>query len=166
MLGDSAICCAESSAAYTSVSLDASTVVDTSKQTYTDPAEAQNFCARTGISSLAVATDTAHGFYSGKPMLDLERLSQIRRRVEIPLVLHGASGLTDEDIRNCVSRGICKVNLATELRNTYTEGVKEALREKPSLYDPKEFGNLGRARVKPLVMARMIVCGSARKARV
>ena len=133
---------------------------------YTDPAEAQDFCARTGISSLAVAIGTAHGFYSGKPMLDLERLTQIRSRVEIPLVLHGASGLTDEDIQNCVTRGICKVNFATELRNAYTEGVKEALREKPSLYDPKEFGNLGRARVKQLVMARMIVCGSAGKARV
>jgi tagatose 1,6-diphosphate aldolase GatY/KbaY len=132
---------------------------------YTDPAEAEAFCVRTGISSLAVAIGTAHGFYNGKPVLDLARLSQIRERVSIPLVLHGASGLTDEDIQNCVQRGICKVNFATELRNAYTDGVKEMLAKNPSLYDPKEFGKVGRARVKALVMQRMIVCGAAGKAR-
>jgi len=132
---------------------------------YTDPAEAEAFCARTGISSLAVAIGTAHGFYKGKPVLDIKRLSEISKRVSIPLVLHGASGLTDEDIRSCVRRGICKVNFATELRNAYTEGVKEALLQNPSLYDPKEFGKSGRAKVKELVMQRMIVCGSAGKAR-
>lgn len=132
---------------------------------YTDPAEAEEFCARTGISSLAVAIGTAHGFYKGKPQLDVERLSEIHKCVSIPLVLHGASGLTDEDIQNCVNRGICKVNFATELRNAYTEGVREALARNPSLYDPKEFGKAGREKVKQLVMQRMIVCGSAGKAR-
>jgi tagatose 1,6-diphosphate aldolase GatY/KbaY len=132
---------------------------------YTDPDEAVAFCARTGISSLAVAIGTAHGFYKGKPLLDLARLSEIRARVSIPLVLHGASGLTDEDIQNSVRRGICKVNFATELRNAYTEGVREALAQNPDLYDPKEFGKAGRAKVRQLVTQRMIVCGSAGKAR-
>ena len=132
---------------------------------YTDPAEAEEFCARTGISSLAVAIGTAHGFYNGTPVLDLELLTKIHKRVSIPLVLHGASGLTDEDIQNCVQRGICKVNFATELRNAYTQGVKEALAQNPSLYDPKEFGKAGRARVKALVIQRMLVCGASGKAR-
>lgn len=132
---------------------------------YTDPAEAEDFCKRTGISSLAVAIGTAHGFYKGKPVLDLKRLEEIRARVEIPLVLHGASGLTDEDVQNCVKRGICKVNFATELRNAYTEGVRETLSQNPALFDPKEFGKVGRTRVKELVMQRMIVCGAAGKAR-
>jgi tagatose 1,6-diphosphate aldolase GatY/KbaY len=132
---------------------------------YTDLAEAEDFCARTGISSLAVAIGTAHGFYSGKPVLDLERLLQIRQRVNIPLVLHGASGLSDADIQNCIKRGICKVNFATELRNAYTEGVKDALQQNPALYDPKEFGKLGRARVRQLVIQRMLVYGAAGKAR-
>ena len=57
------------------------------------------------------------------------------------------------------------MNFATELRNAYTEGVREALARNPSLYDPKEFGKVGRARVKELVMQRMIVCGAAGKAR-
>lgn len=139
--------------------------IQTDDPGYTDPAEAVEFCARTGISSLAVAIGTAHGFYSGKPLLDLNRLAEIHSRVSIPLVLHGASGLTDEDIQNSVLRGICKVNFATELRNAYTEAVKETLAKNPSLYDPKEFGKAGRAAVKQLVMQRMIVCGSAGKAR-
>jgi len=139
--------------------------IQTDDPGYTDPAEAVDFCARTGISSLAVAIGTAHGFYSGKPLLDLNRLAEIHARVSIPLVLHGASGLTDEDIQNSVRRGICKVNFATELRNAYTEAVKETLAKNPSLYDPKEFGKAGRAAVKQLVMQRMIVCGSAGKAR-
>lgn len=132
---------------------------------YTDPAQAEEFCTRTGISSLAVAIGTAHGFYSGVPVLDLARLAEIRKRVEIPLVLHGASGLTDEDVQNCVRLGICKVNFATELRNAYTQGVKEALEQNATLFDPKEFGKVGRARVKQLVIQRMIVCGAAGKAR-
>jgi len=139
--------------------------LETNDPGYTDPDEAAEFCARTGISSLAVAIGTAHGFYSGKPQLDLARLEKIRARVNIPLVLHGASGLTDEDIQNCIRRGICKVNFATELRNAYTEGVKGALLRNPALYDPKEFGKEGRKLVKQLVMQRMIVCNAAGKAR-
>ena len=138
--------------------------ITTNDPGYTDPDEAAAFCEQTGISSLAVAIGTAHGFYSGKPVLDLERLAQIRSRVAVPLVLHGASGLTDEDVRNCIRRGICKVNFATELRSAYTEGVKAALADNPTLYDPKEFGKAGRARVRQLVAQRMIVCGSAGQA--
>ena len=99
--------------------------------TNTDPAQAAEFVERTGISSLAVAIGTAHGFYVGTPVLDKERLSEIRKVVEIPLVLHGASGLSDEDVIDCVKRGICKVNFATELRAAYTDAVKALLKEKP-----------------------------------
>ena len=99
---------------------------------YTDPLEAKEFVERTGISALAVAIGTAHGVYSGVPKLDLERLSEIRKLVSIPLVLHGASGLTDEAVRESILRGICKVNFATELRIAYTEGVKKVLTENPN----------------------------------
>ena len=66
---------------------------------YTDPLEAKEFVKRTQVSSLAVAIGTAHGVYVGVPKLDVERLKEIRKVVEIPLVLHGASGLTDESVR-------------------------------------------------------------------
>ncbi len=131
---------------------------------YTNPDDAASFCERTGISSLAVAIGTVHGFYSGTPVLDIARLKVIRSKTNVPLVLHGASGLTDADIRACVQFGICKVNFATELRNAYSEGVKAALAANPTLYDPKEFGKPARANVKQIVMQRMLVCGSAGKA--
>lgn len=132
--------------------------------TNTDPQEAREFVERTGVTSLAVAIGTAHGFYVGTPVLDKERLSEIRKVVDIPLVLHGASGLTDEDVRDCVSRGICKVNFATELRAAYTKAVKKLLEEKPDTIDPKAYGKTGIAAVKELVMSRMKVCGCDGKA--
>ena len=126
---------------------------------YTDPQEAKEFAERTGISSLAVGIGTAHGFYKGVPVLDVERLSQIREVVDIPLVLHGASGLTDEQVRECVKRGICKVNFATELRKAYTDAVRAFLAENPDAFDPKAYGKEAMKAVTELVKARMKVCG-------
>ncbi|MBO7710593.1 MAG: class II fructose-bisphosphate aldolase [Lachnospiraceae bacterium] len=132
--------------------------------TNTDPAEAQEFVERTGITSLAVAIGTAHGFYVGTPVLDKERLSQIRKVVDIPLVLHGASGLSDDDVRDCVSRGICKVNFATELRKAFTDACRELALKDADAFDPKAFGKVGMAAVTELVKNRMKVCGCDGKA--
>ena len=132
--------------------------------TNTDPLEAKEFVERTGIDSLAVPIGTAHGFYVGTPKLDKDRLAQIREVVEIPLVLHGASGLSDKDVVECIQRGICKVNFATELRVAYTDGIKELIKEKPETFDPKPLGKAGMERVKALVKDRMQVCGCDGKA--
>lgn len=132
--------------------------------TNTDPAEAKEFVERTGVSSLAIAIGTAHGFYAGTPVLDKERVSEIKKVVSVPLVLHGASGLSDEDVRECVQRGMCKVNFATELRVAYTDAGKKLLAEKPDTFDPKKFGTVGMEAVKKLVMERMKVCGCDHKA--
>ena len=129
----------------------------------TDPAEAEQYVRETGIDSLAVAIGTAHGFYKGTPVLDKDRLTEIRSRVEIPLVLHGASGLSDAEVEACVERGICKVNFATELRVAYTEAVKELLAEKPEVFDPKELGIAGMKAVTALVKHKIAVCTSAGK---
>ena len=131
---------------------------------YTDPAEAAEFVERTKVSSLAVAIGTAHGVYSGIPKLDLDRLSAIRKVVDIPLVLHGASGLLDETVKESIKRGICKVNFATELRIAYSDGVKQVLAETMDVYDPKKYGAVGRENVKQLVMNRIKVCGSDKRA--
>lgn len=132
--------------------------------TNTDPQEAKEFVERTGVTSLAVAIGTAHGFYVGTPVLDKERLSEIREVVDIPLVLHGASGLSDDDVKDCVKRGICKVNFATELRAAYSKAVKEVFEEDPTTFDPKVYGKKATQAVKELVMARMKVCGCDGKA--
>ena len=132
--------------------------------TNTDPMEAKEFVERTGVTSLAVAIGTAHGFYKGTPVLDKERVSEIRKVVSIPLVLHGASGLSDDEVRECVRRGICKVNFATELRAAYTAAGKKLIEEKPDTFDPKKLGVVGMDAVKQLVMERMKVCGCDGKA--
>lgn len=131
---------------------------------YTDVDDAVRFVRETGVQSLAVAIGTAHGFYAGTPVLDKERLSAIRAKVEIPLVLHGASGLSDEDVRDCVRRGICKVNFATELRVAYTRAVQKLLLDKPDTFDPKKLGIVGMNAVKELVKNRMSVCGCCGRA--
>lgn len=130
----------------------------------TQPQEAAEFVERTGVQSLAVAIGTAHGVYKSTPKLDVPRLAQIRKVVDVPLVLHGASGLSDDSIRACVKEGICKVNFATELRIAYTEAVREVLNGDEKVYDPKVYGKAARAKVKELVKNRMIVCGCDNKA--
>ena len=87
---------------------------------YTVPSEAAEFAERTGVDSLAVAIGTAHGVYKGTPKLDIERLSEIRKVVSVPLVLHGTSGVPDDAVRECVARGMCKVNYATDLRIAFS----------------------------------------------
>jgi tagatose 1,6-diphosphate aldolase GatY/KbaY len=131
---------------------------------YTDPDQAADFVARTGISSFAVAIGTAHGIYKGIPQLDLDRLSEIRHVVDIPLVLHGTSGVPHDQVRACIERGICKVNYATELRIAFTEGVRKAMTDKPDAYDPKNYLGSGRDAVKALVSDRIRLCQSAGKA--
>lgn len=131
---------------------------------YTNPVEAKHFAEATGIDSLAVAIGTAHGIYKGTPKLDKDRLSEIRQAVNIPLVLHGTSGVPDEDVKDCIRRGICKVNYATDLRIAFTNGVRHFLAAKPDTFDPKKYGAAGREEVKKYVMDKMIVCGCAGKA--
>lgn len=131
---------------------------------YTDPQQAKEFVERTGATSLAVAIGTAHGLYKGEPKLEQERLSEIRAVVKVPLVLHGASGVPDEAVRESIRRGICKVNYATELRIAYSDGVKEVLNEKPDTIDPKKYGAAGKEHVKAFVMEKMKNCGCAGKA--
>lgn len=82
---------------------------------YTTPDEAESYIAATGVDALAIAIGTAHGAYKAKPKLDLDRLSEIRNRVSTPLVLHGGSGLSDDDFKNSVKCGISKVNIFTDL---------------------------------------------------
>lgn len=135
--------------------------LDNGEGGYTDPSKAKEFVERSGCDSLAVAIGTAHGVYKHAPKLDLNRLSAIREAVDIPLVLHGTSGVDDEVVKECVQRGICKVNYATDLRIAYTRGVKEVLAENPDTIDPKKYGARGREYVKQYVMEKMQVVGSA-----
>lgn len=131
---------------------------------YTIPEEAVRFEKETGLSSMAVGVGTAHGVYKTTPVLNTGLIGTLKSMLTVPMVLHGASGLTDEAIRECVRRGICKVNFATELRIAYSDGVKALLNERPDAFDPKLYGKIGRERVKEIVKNRMRVLGCDGKA--
>lgn len=94
---------------------------------YTDPAMALDFVSRTGVDSLAVAVGNAHGDYKFPPKLDFDRISTISEKTNLPLVLHGGSGLSDEDFRIAVKRGICKVNIFTDIDKAGKAGVEAGL---------------------------------------
>ena len=134
------------------------------KPQYTDPEEAAEFVRLTGISSFAVAIGTAHGVYKGEPKLDLDRLAEVRAKVDIPLVLHGTSGVPADQVRECIRRGICKVNYATDLRIAFTEGVKKAISEQPEAFDPKKYLAEGRKAVQARVQELIRLLGSSGKA--
>ncbi len=128
------------------------------EDTCTDPVEAVKFVEESGIDSLAVAIGTAHGFYKGEPKLEFERLAEINKVVSVPLVLHGTSGVSDEDVKKAISLGICKVNFATELRVAYSDAVKAYIANDPTVYDPKKYGAMGREAVTNLVRHRIKIC--------
>ncbi|MEG1384905.1 MAG: class II fructose-1,6-bisphosphate aldolase [Oscillospiraceae bacterium] len=131
---------------------------------YTDPDEAARFANETGVDSLAVAIGTAHGFYKGDPMLDFERLALLKAAVSIPLVLHGSSGVSDEDVRRAISLGVCKVNFATELRVAYTQAARQCLESDIAIYDPKKYGVPARDAVTDIVRHRIRTCGAQNQA--
>jgi tagatose 1,6-diphosphate aldolase GatY/KbaY len=94
---------------------------------FTQPKEAKQFVDATGINALAVAIGTAHGFYKEEPKLEIELLDEINRIVKIPLVMHGSSGVPDIALQQAIKRGITKINLATETKNTFMKQLKQEL---------------------------------------
>lgn len=94
---------------------------------FTEPDEAKRFVEETGVDALAVAVGSAHGFYKETPKLDFERLSAIHNATGIALVLHGASGIPHDQLREAIKRGICKINLATETKNIFMKTLKNIL---------------------------------------
>jgi len=129
--------------------------VESACSCYTDPLEAEYFVKETKVDSLAIAIGTAHGIYKSKPVLNIGLITLIKQRVAVPLVLHGASGLSDQDVRTCIANGICKVNFATELRAAFTDGVKRYLSANPGCADPKEYLAPARNNVESLIKERM-----------
>jgi fructose-bisphosphate aldolase class II len=128
---------------------------------YTTPEEAVNFINATGVDALAIAIGTAHGAYKTKPKLDINRLSEIRAALDTPLVLHGGSGLSDDDFRNTVKNGIAKVNIFTDLCNAGEKAMKEGLAAgKPYL----EIRNMKVEEIKNAVKKKMELFGCVGKA--
>jgi fructose-bisphosphate aldolase class II len=161
--------------------------VDERDARLTDPDEAVRFVRETECDTLAIAIGTSHGAYKfkGEAKLAFDRLEEIGKRLDIPLVLHGASsvipeiiekankyganlgaakGVPAEDIKKAISLGITKVNIDTDLRLAFTAGVREILSQKPELFDPRKIIGAGRKAIKEVVKSKIELLGCAGKA--
>ncbi len=138
--------------------------IDERDAALTVPKEAQDFAHATGVDTLAVAIGTAHGLYKGEPKLDFERLSAIREKVDIPLVLHGGSGISDNAIKEAISRGICKVNIATELKIPMAQAIQEVFTLDPEENDPRAYMGKAKLAVKEVARKKIRLCGSSGRA--
>lgn len=139
-------------------------VVSEREKTMTDPDEAAQLVDLSGCDFLAVSIGNAHGFYKGEPDLDFDRLKAIRDKVSVPLVLHGASGIPDHQIRTAVGLGICKINIDTEIRHAFTQSVRQTLAEKPEEIDPRKVLSPSIAAMQAVVERKIELFGSKGKA--
>ncbi|WP_243856101.1 MULTISPECIES: tagatose bisphosphate family class II aldolase [Cytobacillus] len=139
-------------------------VVDEKDAKFTNPEQAGKFVELTGIDSLAVAIGTAHGLYKGEPKIDFDRLDEIRSMVSIPLVLHGASDIPDTMVKRTIELGICKVNIATDLKIPFSNAVKQYFTENPDANDPRKYMTPGKEAMKKVVEEKILMCGSNGKA--
>lgn len=121
---------------------------------YTDPKIAKDFSQRTGIDALAVAIGTAHGTYTYTPKLDIKRLKEIRNEIDTPLVLHGGSGLSNENFKDCISNGITKVNIFTDIYVAAKKAMQEASGDYPEIRMRKVQA------IKEVVMNKIMLFGS------
>ena len=131
---------------------------------FTDPNEAEIFVRETGVDALAVAIGTAHGQYKGEPKLDFERLEKIRSLVNIPIVLHGSSGVPDESITKAISLGVRKVNIDTNIREAFVARLKQEMDKNPAEIDPRKLLGPAREAAVELIREKIRLFGSSGKA--
>ena len=125
---------------------------------YTKVSEAEDFVRRTNVSTLAIGVGTAHGVYKGTPHINVERIKEIHAAIGTPLVLHGASGLSDEVLKDCIAAGITKINFATELRQAYTNGIKAEFAKDPEVFDPKIYMRGAIDNIKEVLRHKINIC--------
>lgn len=125
---------------------------------YTKVSEAEEFVRRTNVSTLAIGVGTAHGVYKGTPHINIERIKEIHAAIDTPLVLHGASGLSDEVLKDCIAAGITKINFATELRQAYTNGIKAEFAKDSEVFDPKIYMRGAIDNIKEVLRHKINIC--------
>jgi fructose-bisphosphate aldolase class II len=130
------------------------------REFFTDPAQAEKFVAETGIDALAVSVGNVHGFYEGEPELDFDLIKELKNLTGIPLVLHGGSGISDDDFRHAVQNGIRKINFFTEMSKLATDRIRELLKSSDD-YFIQDLLKESKETIKDVVKERISVFGSA-----
>jgi ketose-bisphosphate aldolase, class II len=132
---------------------------------YTSVKDAIRFSEETGIDAMAVAIGTAHGFYKSEPKLDFERLSEIRKNVVPYLVLHGGTGVSDEDLQKCITCGISKINVGTQLKKVFSDTIRERCSNLPEdVVDPRKYIENVKINIESAVLEKLNVFRSENKA--
>jgi tagatose 1,6-diphosphate aldolase GatY/KbaY len=132
--------------------------------TLTEPEKAAEYVERTGVDSLAIAIGTAHGMYKGEPKLDFERLERIRKLVTVPLVLHGCSGVPEDMVKKAIALGICKINIATDIKIAFAGALLDYFKDNPKEVDPRKYFKPAVDAVKDVVKSKIRLAGSCGKA--
>ena len=126
----------------------------------TDPGEAAEYVAATGVDALAVAIGSSHAMLTRDAVLDLALIASIRRAVSVPLVLHGSSGVPDRDLAAAVGAGMTKINIATQLNKVFTSAIRDYLSAEPAVVDPRRYGAAGRDAVASEVARLLDLLGA------
>ncbi|MFP7223889.1 class II fructose-bisphosphate aldolase [Priestia filamentosa] len=127
------------------------------------PEECKQFVEMTGVPTLAPAIGTAHGIYKGEPDIDFDRIAKIAEIVDVPLVLHGGSAVPEADVRRCVSLGMAKVNVSTELKNAYSEAIRQHFEMDPDSLDPRAYLQKAKEAAKEMAKSKIRMVGSEGK---
>ncbi|CAH0118308.1 putative fructose-bisphosphate aldolase [Paenibacillus sp. CECT 9249] len=139
-------------------------VVEEEDARLADPKECVVFVERTGVPTFAPAIGTAHGIYKGEPNIAFHKLEQIFNSVQVPLVLHGGSGIPADQVKRCVSLGMAKMNVATELRIAFSDAIKHIFAQNPEENDPRKYMVPAKEAVKRLAIEKMQLTGCVGRA--
>lgn len=131
---------------------------------YADANECKRIVDESGIDALAAALGSVHGEYHGEPVLGFKEMEEIRDLTNMPLVLHGGSGIPEHQIKKSIELGHCKINVNTECQQAFTKRVREVLANDDKVYDPRKFIGPGKEAIKQVVTDKMIEFGSVNKA--
>lgn len=140
--------------------------VEIKEEYLTNPDQALEFVLATGVDRLAVSVGNSHGISADEPKLDFERIAKINDKVRehAVLVLHGGSGIPNEDIQKAISLGICKININTELRIAFTDGLKKYFAENPDETTPYKYMQYPIEEMQKVVEEKIVIFGSQNKA--
>ena len=131
---------------------------------YADAQECKELVEKTGIDCLAPALGSVHGPYKGEPNLGFKEMEEIKNLTNMPLVLHGGTGIPEADIKKSISLGTSKINVNTENQIAFAKKVREVLDNDPNVYDPRKFIGPGRDAIKATVIGKIREFGSNNKA--
>lgn len=131
---------------------------------YTEVHDAVKFYNETNCDSLAIAVGTAHGIYKGEVKIDFDRIREIKQEINIPLVLHGSSGVPEDMLGKAVESGINKINFDTELKLANLKAMRKFIEENPNIYDIRKVFKPCRIAMKEVVIKKIKACKSYNKA--